>query len=223
MKMRFAWLVVGLLVPFSANAAEGKSGYVRGAFNYSSQEDVTVFGSSRGGGEVSFENGLGGELALGANLWKDKSWSVEFVFSGTSYDADSATPNSGFGSVRTAVTAAGDATIYTSGLGLLYSYKKKKVHPYIGVGVGAAFIDVNDASVGTTTEVFNVSSWAPAANVSAGVSIPVGKKGLAVDIGYKFAAIGDLSDAVGVSASGNDVKTRYTTNHNALVGLRLNF
>jgi opacity protein-like surface antigen len=46
----------------------------------------------------------------------------------------------------------------------IYSFKAKKVMPYVGIGIGAAFVDVSDASVASApTETFSINDFAPAA------------------------------------------------------------
>jgi opacity protein-like surface antigen len=109
----------------------------------------------------------------------------------------------------------------------IYSFKAKKVMPYVGIGIGAAFVDVSDASVASApTETFSINDFAPAAQAFVGLAIPISKKGFAVDIEYKYRVIGDLVDvdAAGLTnVSGNNVKTRYIPAHNILVGLRYNF
>jgi hypothetical protein len=225
MKFRFGLALAAVLLMPSVADADGKKGlYTRAMFNYSIAEDITVFGSNNGGGDISLKGGLGGELALGKVFGAKKNFAAELEFGASYFDADEATPTSGFGQSTASVDAQGDALVYTGMINAIYSFKAKKVNPYVGIGVGAAFVDVSDASVTSTTETFSVSDFAPAAQALVGLAIPVGKKGLAVDIGYKYRVIGDLADAAGLTnVSGNNVKTRYIPTHNILVGLRYNF
>jgi len=225
MKFRFGLALAAILMMPSVADADGKKGmYARANFNYTIVNDITVFGSNNGGGDVSLKGGLGGELAVGKVFGAKKNFAAELEFGASYFDADEATPTSGFGQSTASVDAQGDALVYTAMVNALYNFKAKKVSPYVGIGVGAAFVDVNDASATGTTETFSVSDFAPAAQVMAGIAIPVGKKGLSVDLGYKFRVLGDLADAAGLTnVSGNNVKTRYITAHNILVGLRYNF
>ena len=79
----------------------GKKGlYTRTMFNYSIAKDITVFGSNNGGGEISLEGGLGGELALGKIFGAKKIFAVELELGASYFDADKATPTSGLAAQR---------------------------------------------------------------------------------------------------------------------------
>jgi outer membrane protein W len=229
MKFSFGLALAAIvLMPAVAGAdghGNGKKGlYTRAMFSYSIAEDITVFGSRNGGGNISLKGGLGGELALGKTFGAKKNFAVEMEFGTSYFEADSATATSGFGIGTTSIDATGDALVYTGMINAIYSFKVKKVKPYVGIGVGAAYVDVSDASVIDTTETFSVNDFAPAAQALVGLAIPVGKKGFSVDVGYKYRVIGDLADAAGITnTGGNNVKTRYIPTHNILVGLRYNF
>lgn len=210
MKKAIIFLFCLMLLPTQAMAIDWTGVYIAPRFNIAYTDMDTI----KGGGKKS--NGddtvLGGSLALGYTFRTlfniPLRTEVEYSMYGRADD--------NFKKGGDKVASKLDAE--TLFLNVYYDFAVTwPVKPYIGAGVGMAFLhnkgSVDGISLGTK-HTYNF-----AANGQAGVSFVVNPN-LAVDLGYRFAYLGDAKTG---SSSLGRVKTEDVMHHQGNIGFRWTF
>lgn len=90
--------------------------------------------------------------------------------------------------VGTVVDAGGDAQIGTAMVNLFYDFNMLdgSFVPYVGAGIGGAFIDYSITDPNTTLSFQGKdTTWAIAYQLMAGIAFPVGE-GMTMSVGYKY-------------------------------------
>jgi opacity protein-like surface antigen len=199
--------------------------YARVSIAYSAPEDISAEDQNGSSGIVSLSKKIGFEAAVGKRI--SNNWRGEFEISHRNFDPISATGLSG-NVKKVTVKPAGDVDLYAANFNGYYSFPIfHDMSPYIGAGIGLAYLKGNDlttaAFVGDTNlanrqEPYSNHFWLPAGNVSAGFTLPLSRR-WDVDFGYKFALFGDLSGSRGKNSANSSVLKI----HNLNGGLRYNF
>jgi opacity protein-like surface antigen len=200
----------------------GTGWYLRGDVGYSFNEAGSL-SSHRG---VNFsgldaKDGFVGSIGFGyqftdmvrADLTIDKLNSFDLTGTGSCSAWSSCT--GGATSERTTLSAiAVMANVYAD-LGSWHG-----LTPYVGAGIGAAYVDVSGHSStnGTSSRALSgYETWALAANVAAGASYTI-SEGLMFDLGYRFLWIDNAES--GRSAAEGPVQAKDLTAHQIRAGLR---
>lgn len=120
--------------------------------------------------------------------------------------------------IGTVVDAGGDAEMGTAMVNLFYDFNMldPSFVPYIGAGLGAAYIDyaITDPNFSTTFQGED-TTWVFSYQLMAGVAFPIGD-GMSMSLGYKYFRTEDFTY---VNSFGEDMQTQIIQ-HSVDVGLQ---
>jgi opacity protein-like surface antigen len=205
-----------------AGNEESNGLYGRLTVAYSAPNDIELK-NERLSGTGSLSESAGFEVAIGKRV--DEKWSFEIELARRNYEANRISSSTN-GALKVA-DPSGDVDVYTAGFNGYYGLNRfLKFRPHLGAGLGAAYVKANGITTvrqsnilgAANNESYNVHAWAPAGNLMAGFTTPIGD-GLDLDIGYKFTMIGDLTG----SRDNRDGSTDLITINNFSAGLRYQF
>jgi opacity protein-like surface antigen len=199
--------------------------YVRASTAYSILEDVRAEDENGDAGTASFSKGVTIEAAIGNEI--SNKWRAEFELSYRNFEPNRVIGFNG-GNSQISIDPIGNVDLYAAYFNGYYKLPVfREVFPYIGAGVGVAYLKGNNlsrfSSAGTDAslnrqEAFNEHFWLPTGNISTGMTIPL-TQNWDVDFGYKFALFGDLSGSRGRNSANSSVLKI----HNLNGGLRYKF
>ena len=95
------------------------------------------------------------------------------------------------------------------------------VKPYVGAGVGFAYVDV-DAKIDGRTGVVDDDDIVPGGQLMIGLAIPIADN-FEIAAGYKLMLLGDASAAISGGSKAGDKTVTHILIHNAEVALRFRF
>jgi opacity protein-like surface antigen len=194
---------------------------------YTVPENVSVE-SGGATGDASLADGIGFGLSVGYK-YNDR-YRTEVELSRRSHELQNIRPTSG-GISR---ALSGQADIYTAMFNGYYDitnhtqlyFRNVPFKPYIGAGIGPAYVVGNDVSASLTDDILGISTttpttasiWLPAGQLMAGLSYPI-SKALDFDIGYRYFLMGDITGTVDGSSGDSGV----FRSHSLKLGARYNF
>jgi opacity protein-like surface antigen len=181
-------------------------------------------------GDVSLADGIGFGLSVG-HRYSDQ-FRTDIELSRRSFELQNITPISS-GSNR---SLSGQIDIYTALLNGYYNlpdstdlaFFNSPFRPYVGVGVGGAYISANAAAAsldsGESTNSARQSTtptdafiWLPAGQITAGLSLPISDK-LDFDMAYRYFLLGDITGTV----AGQSGDSGLLRSHSLKLGMRYN-
>ena len=103
------------------------------------------------------------------------------------------------------------------------------IRPYVGAGIGAARLSLDDVSVvnGNTVTFAGNEQWNFAWQLMAGVGIPLTER-MMLDVGYRYVNLGDIGTTAtafqsGVATGTSTLDFDDLTSHEARFGVRISF
>ncbi len=116
-----------------------------------------------------------------------------------------------------------DAKLHTNTLMFNVYYDLPAMHritPYIGAGLGMAFLEMRDITFtnGVVVRLDSKDETKFAWSLMAGVSIDLGSK-MVLDVGYRYLNVGDITASS--PAHGYSLKLNDTSQHQAKIGIRI--
>jgi OOP family OmpA-OmpF porin len=201
-----------LVAPLASRAGDGPYLGIEGGMNLQSRQDVLQSGINTG--NLSFQNGFVAGLAGGYAFVNGFRPELELDFRRNDLEQ--------FITSGTALSAGGFETA-TSVLGnLWYDYKAPSgffhvVHPYLGVGLGAARLAARHVRIGSTA-LGNDYDWTFAYQGGAGFAVDVTPR-LSVSYDWRYLQTNRGSFDVGLGAP---LDARYRSN-SAMLSLRYSF
>lgn len=204
----------------------GTGWYLRGDIGYGFNDVGSISHNNVDFGGVSAKDGFFGSVGFGyqftdmvrADLTVDKI--NNFDLKGSASCSAWSGACTGPTSERSTISAIAVMANAYADLGTWYG-----VTPYVGAGIGAAYVDVSDHgsanATGVTARTFGgYETWALAANVAAGASYTI-SEGLMVDLGYRFLWIdGGRSGGSTAGSQSGSVEVKDLTQHQVRAGLR---
>jgi opacity protein-like surface antigen len=194
---------------------------------YAIPENVSVESNGQTG-DASLADGIGFGLSVG-HRYNDR-FRTDIELSRRSFELQNITSTSG-GSNR---ALSGQIDIYTALLNGYYNLPNSTdlailnspVRPYIGVGIGGAYLSANDAAASLdsinaftaspqTTTPSDASILLPAGHITAGLSFPISNK-LDFDLAYRYFLMGDIAGTV----EGQSGDSSVLRSHSLKLGMR---
>ena len=208
MKSRMAFVFCFVVVAFFAAPALAVGPYVGGHAGAVFLDDSTI-SDPTGSADIKFDTGYGLGVVGGYDYG---TWRLEGEFTYRVNDHDQISLLGVTGPL------GGDTSSMALMLNAYYDFRmvSPTIVPYIGGGIGGAFVSV-DASVGGL-QLIDDDDLVFAYQVAAGVGFAVNKQ-VTIDLGYKYFATADPSFDL---SGGGSVDGEYKS-HNVFLGVRYNF
>ena len=217
-----------LAVAPAAHAYEGLYGAIGAGLSYVGDDrDVeTTSGPLVGDWEADYDNGIGVYTALG--IARDSGWRTELEFNYRNNDVRHWAGNSWVSGWSDA-QLSGDMSVYAAMANLIKDLGdgSSGVTPYIGAGIGYAWLDyelsgANPTALGGFDNLLvNDTAGALAYQGIAGLSFALAE-GLALDVSYRYFATLKPEFSGTINGAPMTFETEYN-NHSAYAGLRWNF
>ena len=196
--------VLAALAPLTTHAAD--EGFYLGAglgANWTRDTDITGVGTNL---KAEFDTGWMGALSLGWAYGNGARAELEFGYRRNDLE-----------SIAGAAASSGDASSWRGMVNAYYDFKTEtQITPYLGVGIGAARVNLKAAPFGATRLDDSDSAFAYQGIAGAGYRID---ERLQVFADYRYFATTSLDFT---TAAGTAVDADYG-NHTLMVGLRFNF
>ena len=206
----------------------GTGWYLRGDIGYGFNDIGGVRNATADFGALAARDGITGGIGFGyqfnemirADVTLDRLNKVDLSGATTcaSWSVDCDTPATATAE-RTRLDAyALLANVYAD-LGTWYG-----VTPYVGAGIGAAYVDIaGHSSVNADasgSRLFGArEGWTLAAGAAAGASYTIGD-GLVLDLGYRFLWVDSARSGAALGAEAGDIRAHDLTAHQVRAGLR---
>ncbi|OHC74435.1 MAG: hypothetical protein A3G18_11065 [Rhodospirillales bacterium RIFCSPLOWO2_12_FULL_58_28] len=188
---------------------------------HSAPEDLNVeLNKEDTHGKATLSENTGFEVALGRNV--GSSFKFEFELARRNFDAGSI-EGTVTGKKRGSADPSGNVDFYNATLDGYYELPVAwPFKPYVGGGLGGAYVKANDISVPQKSDAgkrtFNNHAWVPSGALMAGINMPINTN-LDFDLGYKYMMVGDVTGTRENKSGSSDI----IKIHNFMAGLRYYF